>query len=83
MRVFIIPIWIMIVLIALAWIGVVYLYWFKPKVMPKLDDYFAQRRHDRRTRNYVKQEIAMTRKLYDLPTTRKGGIPYAPARHRR
>lgn len=77
MHVFIIPFWVAVCLAILAWIGVAYIYWFKPKVMPKLDDFFAQRRHNRRVRNYVRRDTALA-----LNTMQKGSA-YATARRRR
>ena len=78
MHVFIIPIWVLITVIILAWIGVTYIYWFRSKIKPKLDDYFAQRRHNRRIRKFANGST-----LYDVNTTGKPQVYYAPARHRR
>lgn len=108
MRYIMVPMWVVIVLIILAWVGVVYVFWFKPMIMPKVNNHFAQRRHLRRLRNYAKDDVMFTKmifnaqqntppsskkskhanrfkagKLFDISTTKIGGIPYASARHRR
>ena len=73
MRVLIIPLWVMLILIVIAWVVVAYVYWFKPKIMPMLDDYFAQRRHNRR----------MARRSYGNDNYYQKEQSYATTRSRR
>lgn len=72
------PWWGMLILAFILWAIVMYLFWFKPNIKPKVDDHFAQRRHDRRVRNYANGKT-----LYDVNTIRKPMVYNAPARRRR
>jgi hypothetical protein len=51
MRTLNIPLGLIIIFIILAWLGVLYIYWIKPTIIPKVDNYFAIRRRRRRLRN--------------------------------
>lgn len=92
MRYIMIPTWVLVIIMILAWIGVVYLFWFKPIVIPKLDNYFAQRRHLRRVRKYIEGDTSIDMTLYDVASIHPNNIytpqpkkvpTHATARHRR
>jgi hypothetical protein len=91
-----IPLGLFIIFIIVAWLGVLYIYWFKPTILPRVEAYFVNRRRVRRIRKYAEQDIMLTKmlfniqqsqkmdgKLYDVNTIRKPEVYRATARHRR
>jgi len=83
------PLW-LLATIAFILIAITIWVYFSKSIKDKVDSYFAQRRHDRRMRNYAKRDADMAfktfaggRPLYDVNTIRKPKVYNAPARHRR
>lgn len=73
---YLIPVWVMVIVAVLLWLAVSYLFWIKPHLIPKLQNYFAQRRHIRRMRNralqgfgnelygYTQRDINLTMRMF-------------------
>lgn len=88
----VVPDWVIYTLLVAAWLGVLHLYVIRPFLIPRIDDYFANRRAFRRMRNYAKRDVEFTQQLFDVnsihpnnvytPTSRKVN-KRVTARHRR
>lgn len=75
-----VPIWFLLLLAVVFWLAVAWHYWIKGKVMPPIEDYFAQRRHDR----YIKsREKTVVLKAENYVLTHEVEQHNDPARHRR
>lgn len=88
----VVPDWVIYSLLVAAWLGVLYLYVIKPFLIPRIDNYFANRRAIRRMRKYTMHDAEFSQKIFDVnsiypnniytPTSRKVN-QRVTARHRR